>query len=240
MMIMCFFGKTDTLEKNLKTLRSYGVDGILILGSEGELSPLSWDIIRDFRKDEKPVVLMGRGIEDQDVAQLDINNHAGISELVRMLVDRKHRRIGFIGGDASNPTIQARWKAFKETLAELNLSPDEHWVSFSESNELSCSERIQGLLDTDHSPPDALVCSNDLIAMEVIGVFTRHGLQIPHDIAITGVDDIAAASLTLPRLTTIRQPFSEMAQETGEILFGKKSPDTKKIFPLELIVRETA
>ncbi|XNR93582.1 substrate-binding domain-containing protein [Streptomyces sp. R-74717] len=47
--------------------------------------------------------------------------------------------------------------------------------------------------------PDAVVCANDLIAIGALGTARAAGLRVPHDVAITGYDDIEAASLVSPR-----------------------------------------
>ena len=43
------------------------------------------------------------------------------------------------------------------------------------------------------------------------------GRRVPDDVAVVGFDDAPVASLTLPTLTTIRQPLDEMADVGGRV-----------------------
>lgn len=65
---------------------------------------------------------------------------------------------------------------------------------------------------------DALMCFNDEMALRVYAVCSAGGIRIPEDIAVTGYDDIPAAELSHPRLTTIRLPVYHIAQLAGRWL----------------------
>jgi LacI family transcriptional regulator len=69
--------------------------------------------------------------------------------------------------------------------------------------------------------PDALVCANDLIAAGALQRLRELGVSVPEDIAVTGFDDIALASLTSPCLTTVRQPNRELAAEAARMLSAR-------------------
>ena len=57
---------------------------------------------------------------------------------------------------------------------------------------------------------DAIFAASDMIAIGAIRALSEHGLDVPNDIAIVGFDDLPAASMTRPPLTTIQQDFSKL------------------------------
>lgn len=57
--------------------------------------------------------------------------------------------------------------------------------------------------------PTAVFASNDLIALGAIDAIKRWGLRIPEDISIIGCDDIGYASMSTPKLSTMRLPSYE-------------------------------
>ena len=92
--------------------------------------------------------------------------------------------------------------------------------------------------------PTALFSMNDEMAIGAIQATTAVGLRVPHDMAITGFDDISFAAHSTPSLTTIAQPAEAMGAKACEILIdrieGKSADDTVHVLPHELIVRQSS
>jgi DNA-binding LacI/PurR family transcriptional regulator len=82
---------------------------------------------------------------------------------------------------------------------------------------------------------DALICATDQVAMGALHTLSSTGKNL----AVTGFDDIAAASQFIPSLTTIRQPIAAMAAAAVEAVVEKKEP-AKLSFQPELIVRSSS
>ena len=92
-------------------------------------------------------------------------------------------------------------------------------------------------------PPDAVVCTSDLVAAHVIKLLGRLGWQCPRDVLVTGVNDVEIATLVSPTLTTVRQPCKAIASTAFETLFWRfDNPDAEKrriMLAAELVVRES-
>lgn len=94
-----------------------------------------------------------------------------------------------------------------------------------------------------HPETDGIFASSDLIAAQVIQVCAGLGRRIPQDIKLVGFDDVSLASLTTPRLTTIRQPTKEMAAMAVSSLIKSRNQETvpsKIVLPVSLIERESS
>jgi len=90
--------------------------------------------------------------------------------------------------------------------------------------------------------PTAIVAMSDVTAIGALHAAKELGLAIPHDIAITGFDDIPEAALITPSLTTIHQPDREKGAEAARVVLdmvnGKAGHHIR--LPYQLIVRESA
>lgn len=100
-------------------------------------------------------------------------------------------------------------------------------------------DRFHGVAKADL--PDVLVCENDALAMGAIDAIRYElKLDVPQDIAVTGFDDVPQASSPHYRLTTYRQPLTEMANALVDVLDGKVDSRQLNAFQGELIARTSA
>jgi LacI family transcriptional regulator len=94
-------------------------------------------------------------------------------------------------------------------------------------------------------PPQAVFCANDLMAFGVMDVAREAGLDIPGDLAVVGFDDIEAAAMTHPPLTTVSNPAYETGLLAGTLLkermLGVYRDEPRTVtLPCRLIHRATA
>jgi DNA-binding LacI/PurR family transcriptional regulator len=92
--------------------------------------------------------------------------------------------------------------------------------------------------------PTAIFAVTDDLAAEVLDVARNIGLTVPHDLSIVGFDDILLASLTVPKLTTVRLPLLDMGRKAAKLLIDvieeKRDPmEQASIETPELIIRNS-
>jgi len=92
---------------------------------------------------------------------------------------------------------------------------------------------------------DAIFCAaGDIVAMGVMEEARKRGMAIPNDLSLIGYDDILAARLLNPSLTTVRQSFGEIASVAFDIVLeaigGKLTKEEHVLLEPELIIRESA
>ena len=93
----------------------------------------------------------------------------------------------------------------------------------------------------------ALMAYDDVTALGALRALRKQGLRVPEDCSVIGFDDVAQASLSVPSLTTVRQPMETMGGlSAGMVLEAIKAVDQKKDIPVvkktvaaELVVRES-
>ena len=89
---------------------------------------------------------------------------------------------------------------------------------------------------------DGIFASSDVIAAQVLQACALLGIRVPQELKLVGFDDVEIATLTTPRITTIRQPIEEMCRYaiTNILLkLEQKMIPSKTVLPVELIERET-
>src|SRR5690606_41452613 len=76
------------------------------------------------------------------------------------------------------------------------------------------------LLALGSSRPTAVQAFNDHVALGLIRRLTELGVRVPDDLAVVGFDDIPAASLCTPALTTVAQPAQACGEAAARILLN--------------------
>ena len=75
----------------------------------------------------------------------------------------------------------------------------------------------------------------------MIRALTKFGYKIPDDVRVIGFDDIATSKALNPALTTMAQPYAEMAAAAVSMMSDRldlgKWKVTKQIFAARLVVR---
>lgn len=164
-----------------------------------------------------PVIQFDGRAENADVPHIGMDNKHAVSLLMAHLTEQGRRRIAFVGGGlATSPDVE-RYEAFAEIARQ---SP--HVAQFIEvpGGDYSFDTGRRGAHEVASSEfrADAVVCSNDIIALGLIEELTRLGTRVPADVAVCGIDDIGFSGLFQPTLTTVRQPLREMSRVALEEL----------------------
>jgi len=171
---------------------------------------LTSQMTRMCRQHQIKVVLLNRVQRDIRINAVACDNYQGGRDAGRILLERGHRKIGFIGGIANTSTHAERLRGLRDVLAEAGLPI---YAQASGEFDYQCGYRAGEALMSAKNPPDAIFCCNDIMALALIDVARQRGVRIPDDLAVVGFDDIPMASWNAYRLTTVRQPIERMVQE---------------------------
>lgn len=165
-----------------------------------------------------------------------------IPAFVRHFHDVHHfDRIAFMSGPYNHPDAIFRLEKYKEAMAELGLDCPEEYIfegNFWKDCALDASKHFMSL----KKRPQAIVCANDYMALSLCKELTLQGYSVPHDIAISGFDDVRDARANVPPLTTCYVSVSDMAKKAMEtidtLLNGKEAPACTFV-PTKIIIRNS-
>ena len=130
------------------------------------------------------------------------------------LLDKGHRRIGFIRGPRVHLVSMRRFNGYANALGGKGLRIDPSLIVEGDFSRQSGRDLAGKLF----AKPTAIFASNDEMAIGVIEAARVANIDIPRDISLVGFDDNAAARTVRPRLTSLRQPLEEMGEAACKIL----------------------
>jgi DNA-binding LacI/PurR family transcriptional regulator len=215
-------------------------------------------------------MLLGRGAEaliavdtalehNYSVPVAAVAGHRVISGVTNVVLDHRfaaqltlthlyslgHRDIAFIRGQSFSSDSTGRWNCIVGAAKQIGVTIDPRLV-VQLDRDISSPELgypvIQQLLSSGHTFT-ALVAFNDMSAIGAIRALKDVGLSVPGDVSVIGFDDINLAAFNNPRLTTIRQPLSNMGRIAAQCVLGQLngSEPFRKVITVEpeLAVRES-
>ncbi|UBU18195.1 substrate-binding domain-containing protein [Nonomuraea gerenzanensis] len=191
-----------------------------------------------------PVVRLGGRLVQRGVDVVHSDDEGGAAEATRHLLARGYRRIAFVCGPAAEGPAAERVAGYRAALAEAGVPAGQALVSHTEFSRAGGAEGVARLLALPE-PPDAVLCANDVMAIGALDVAARRGLRVPEDLAVMGFDDIDAAGLVSPGLTTMANPAREIGQATAVRLLERlrgtiDEPSTELVVPARLVRRQSA
>lgn len=176
-------------------------------------------------------------VPDEVSAAIEITNH---------LINAGRRRIAFL----NLPGLLAgelRLQGFLKCMNERGLGVRNDWIRpavrrplYADRAHSLVGEHVHELM-SQADKPDAILCGNDRVAMEVYAALRRAGAEIPSDVAVASFDNqIDIAARLDPPLTTMALPHRAMGRLAGEILLAEQSPrHLNRCLPFQLVERNS-
>lgn len=130
----------------------------------------------------------------------------------RLLIERGHKKIGFINCWDDIPATSGRQEGFCQALEQAGLPFSSQYLRREESNAKGGYRAAMDVFQQP-DPPTAVFCFNDRMAMGVYDALRRLGQRIPEDVAVVGFDNQELIADNLyPGLTTVQLPHYEMGE----------------------------
>ncbi|MEZ5279603.1 MAG: LacI family DNA-binding transcriptional regulator [Acidimicrobiales bacterium] len=209
---------TNTEERCVKELQSCSVDAIVFMGGRHAEIDGDLDHYSDIVADGTPIVLINGRATTLDVPHIRCDERAATNKAVDHLVDLGHTRIGcLIGSEMYIPTHRII-DGFHQTLRRHGLSAPSSAVAHANFTFEGARAGAKRLLS---SGITAIVAANDLMALGAIHSATSMGLEVPGELSVVGYDGTDLTAVTSPPLTTMRQPFEDMADLAAEAIVAE-------------------
>jgi LacI family transcriptional regulator len=135
------------------------------------------------------------------------------------LIEKGHRRIAFINGEAWMDAAADRLRGYRQALASADIPFDRTLVLNGDWLPLTGYHNTLELLQR-RKRPTAIFCANDLMAVGALEAVAEQGLRVPEDVSIMGYDDQELARYTHPPLTSLVLPNYEMGRRAAELLIA--------------------
>lgn len=188
-----------------------------------------------------PTVLLNCHQQRSEFSSIIPGDYSGGFSATEALIKAGHRRIAMI--DAGRHRLEAardRLSGYRQALTTYDIAVDPELV-LSEAWSLDLwRDKMLQLLDLP-SPPTAVFCFSDRVAMGAYDAIRMRGLKIPDDISVVGFDDESFARKILPPLTTLKLPREDTGRwavaELLEKVAKPKKPPVRLKMECQLIRR---
>ncbi|WP_167758714.1 LacI family DNA-binding transcriptional regulator [Zemynaea arenosa] len=222
----------------LRVLMEKRIDGLILVAS-GDDEELS-GILRDM---PMPKVVVDREVKGVDADFIEADHETGGYLATKYLIGLGHRSIACVSGPMHLPPSRDRVVGYRRALQEAGIGFNSHFLvhsDFTSEGGFSAFKHLLSLSDR----PSAIFAGNDLMAFGGMCAANEAGVRVPDQLSVVGYDDIALASFSTPRLTTLAQPKYDMGQAIAKTLVerinGGHQPPRRKMFRPELVERQSS
>jgi LacI family transcriptional regulator len=239
----------ERFERYLEMLLERRVEGLIVLAN---WLVVDIKVLDHLSQRSVPAVVIGRNLQMESVSSVMVDNEAGAFLALQHLYSLGHRKIAFIRGPSALDDSRERWQGIRNFAHSAALTIDEKLVvdlpnSFDPNQGFEAGQRLTEEMLSRKRQFTALMAFDDVTALGAMRALAKAGVSIPERCSVIGFDDVALAALSLPALTTVRQPMETMGatavrllNENITALLEKREfvPPHRKL-PPELVVRQS-
>ncbi|WP_199432818.1 LacI family DNA-binding transcriptional regulator [Qaidamihabitans albus] len=207
------------------------VDGIILCSPRMSAEDLRAAV------DCAPLVAVNR--RGSHVPGVTIDNADGMRQAVAHLAALEHRRVGYVAGPRSSWSNRERLRAVRTAaeaegveLVQIGNVPPQFEGGVAAAD-LVVAAKVS-----------AVIAYNDVVALGLLTRLAARGIEVPRDMSVVGIDDIAMSAMFSPALTTVSIPKAQSGRAAVELLLqllgnpGARNPSRREI-PTQLLVRDT-
>ena len=220
------------------------VDGVLVIAPRVETIP-------ELSQLGLPLALVSvrydEGSNTSVALAVDVDNEAGGRIATQHLLHLGHRKIAHLSGTQTQRSAHEREAGWRAALADAQVDPPAAYRIECDYQGATAYEATRQLLALP-IPPTAIFAANDQIAFEGLQAARDTGVSVPDQLSVIGFDDVFAATLVTPRLTTIHQPLVQIGsaaveglirhlQSDGTSVNNPPKPSPYCLFTPELVAR---
>ena len=211
-------GSHNQGEANIAMLPDLNLfDGIILSADVFHLKENKEKLERILAKVSCPIVTIGCRYKNAPAVWTD--NYAGMRRLLECLVREKGlRRLHFVKGLEGNVDAEARYKAYLDVLKEHRISVEPERITQGDFYVFGGEQAAREVMESELPFPEAIVCSNDTMAIAVYDTLVKKGYRIPEDVLITGYDATFECRFHYPQILSVRVNSFDIGERACTVL----------------------
>ncbi len=218
--------------------RERRIDGVILISAS-----VTEEELNIFREESVPSIVVARKCENLD--SVYVNNEQGASDATDYLIEKGHRVIACVLSSKSGIPMTERLDGYKRSLRQHNIEFKPELVFEVDDDTMHAGIETFPRIKILEPCVTAVFCpAGDMTAIGIIKEAKKEGLRVPQDLCVVGYDDLPAAEVVEPSLTTVRQPKLEMGDYAINMIVdkieGRESGIKHKELPTKFIIRESA
>lgn len=185
-------------------------DGIIVAGDTLGVENMYEELADLLEKEANcPVVCLRQ--KDERFSNVLVDDYSGMCTMVEHFVEQHgFKRVYFMTGRLEMLDAQQRLLAYIDTMAKYGLKVTSDMVFEGDYWSNLGDAAVEWFLKDPDNWPEAIVCSNDYMAIAVCNALNKRGVKIPEQICVSGFDDIEDAKYSIPPLTTLELKCGEL------------------------------
>lgn len=236
-LILCNTDGDRKAEENyMKLLSGRLVDGVLVCRSSIKPPALPGSGGKRLR-----MLILEKGSESDPRLSVMVDNVMVGRLAARHLLENGHKRVACIIEDSEVLPFARRVRGFVEENAAHGVKVPAASLAVAGPRIANGRDAMLGLLKKKPSSrPTAVYCTNDILAFGAMQAALGSGLSVPGDISIMGTDDVAQSSYMFPPLTSVAQPYAEIARHAVKTILSQEDETGEDVLLApELRVRQS-
>lgn len=227
-------------EKSIRFIPDISLyEGVIMASDTFELPGFDTVLSKYIRSfSDIPVVSLRQ--EDENCYNVMTDDEQSMRLMVEHFVEHhKFTNVCFMTGKLEMKDAQLRLKGYMDVMEEHNIPVTEHMVFEGDYWRGRGKAAVDWFFDQEEKP-QAIVCSNDYMAVSVSEALNEKGIRVPEDVCLSGFDDIAEVKYNIPPITSLHVPSYEMGKRAIELISEIRNgghPDQYQRLPVNLIER---
>ena len=236
-------------ERYLEMLLDRRIEGLIVLAN---WLLLDINLLADLEKNSIPTAMIACELKTDSISSVIVDNEVGGYLALEHLHAMGHRKIAFIRGPKALTDSAPRWRGVRAFARSVNLEIDPALVldlpdAFDPNSSYEGGLKLTEEFLKHKKRFTAVMAFDDMTAFGVIRCLARAGMKVPEDCSVIGFDDVIPAGLSVPSLTTVRQPMEALGSAAVGIMLDainaaieeRESPAVHRLLAPELVVRES-
>ncbi len=189
-------------EGNIYTLPfSTRIDGIILAVSKFHDEKLKASILNLLEKSRVPSVSVGE--KHGKITEVSLDQSRFIYDITEHLIlSHGYKELICLTGPERDFEALERARGFIEALEKYGIK-SENRIIYGDFWRVCPVNLAEKIATGEMTRPEAIVCTNDIMAVTLCRELLKYGINVPMDIAVTGYDGSLYTLLTKPAITTV-------------------------------------
>ena len=224
--------------KQIDELIAQRAEGIIITSND----LIEKELITKLVDNKIPVVMIERAIDMPYVDRILVDDIMGVYDPVKHILDKGHRRIGFIGRYPEHYVEIDRYQGYCKALSDYGIPILPEFIRLKPDYSIHSGYQAAKELMEEANPPTAIFTTSDIYACGVMQCLYEKNIRVPDDISIIGYDNTLSIMLA-PAINSIGLPYQEIGDWAIRMLLermeNEKAPARTVTIKTRFIDRKT-
>ncbi|WP_171110197.1 MULTISPECIES: LacI family DNA-binding transcriptional regulator [unclassified Streptomyces] len=230
----------DRQLQTVRLLRGLRPKALVLTSGRLQGNRLEERLLRELEAYEREggrVVIVGAAEEAFD--SIDLDNHGAGYCVGDYIAQSGHRNVVILGSEQGTANLSARVSGFVDGLTSAGVPAAAVRTVSCTGDRQGGFEAARALAGQGMTAIDAVLAVNDAVAVGAMSALRAAGVSVPHDVSVTGIDDIQLAVDVTPQLTTVALPLTDMGATAIRMALADRHEPTTLTVQGHLVVRDS-